>query len=122
VSCRWWRTTRASWRSRRPTWRSSSVSTSASVTCASACTSARSTATSCADFEERVEAAIRARFAARNFAIEPPRGKGWIDDNARVIAAARTLAAGTVLVLFQARLQATLAGWRLRGDVDILRL
>jgi hypothetical protein len=75
-----------------------------------------------ADFEERVEAAIRARFAARNFAIEPPRGKGWIDDNARVIAAARTLAAGTVLVLFQARLQATLAGWRLRGDVDILRL
>jgi hypothetical protein len=75
-----------------------------------------------ADFEAQVEGDIRARFAARNFAIEPPRGKGWIDDNARVVEAARALTPGEVLVLFQARLQVALAGWRLRGDVDILRL
>jgi hypothetical protein len=31
-----------------------------------------------ADFEERVEAAIRARFAARNFAIEPPRARSLL--------------------------------------------
>lgn len=75
-----------------------------------------------ADFEARVEAAIRARFAARNFATEPPRGTGWVDDNERVIDAARALAPGRTLVIFQARLLAAVAGWRLRGDVDILRM
>ncbi|HEU5327935.1 MAG TPA: AAA domain-containing protein [Thermomicrobiales bacterium] len=74
-----------------------------------------------ADFEARVEAAVRRRFAALNFATETARGKTWTADNARVLAALRALAPGATLVLFQPRLEALVEGWRLRGDVDILR-
>lgn len=42
--------------------------------------------------------------------------------NAVVARLAADLPAGSTLFLFQPRLQAELGGWRLRGDVDILRL
>ncbi|MDP9371075.1 MAG: PD-(D/E)XK nuclease family protein, partial [Chloroflexota bacterium] len=75
-----------------------------------------------ATFEEQIERAVREHFPALNFATETGRGQGWADDNARVVAEARALSPGETLVLFQPRLEVELDGWRLRGDVDILRL
>ncbi len=77
-----------------------------------------------ARFEERIEAAVRARYGDRavNFATAFPRPKGWADDNARVLDAVRALPAGETAILFQPRLLVALDGWRLRGDLDILRL
>jgi len=75
-----------------------------------------------ATFEAAIEGAVRGRCAAFNFATELARPRGWLDDNDRVIAEARTLLPGRALVLFQPRIRATLDGWQIRGDVDILRL
>lgn len=75
-----------------------------------------------ADFEERVERAIAAHVPATNLSAERRPRAGWTDDNARVAEEAATLPPGRVQVLFQPRLQVALDGWRLRGDVDILRL
>ncbi len=75
-----------------------------------------------ATFEERIERAVRERFTALNFAVETGRAEGWSADNARVVAEARALPPGAVRVLFQPRLEVEVDGWRLRGDVDILRL
>lgn len=75
-----------------------------------------------ATFETAIEGAVRGYCAAFNFATELARPRGWLDDNDRVIAEARTLLPGRALVLFQPRIRATLDGWQIRGDVDILRL
>jgi hypothetical protein len=74
-----------------------------------------------AAFEARVEAAVRRRFAVVNFATAAARGQTWTADNACVLAELRCLPPGATLVLFQPRLEALVEGWRLRGDVDILR-
>ena len=72
-------------------------------------------------FEAAVAAAVRARFDAVDLAAgTDPAKRG--DDNARVVALARDLAPGATLVLFQPRLEVAIAGWRIRGDADILRL
>jgi hypothetical protein len=75
-----------------------------------------------AAFEERVTAAIRARYATRDFAAEHGESGARPENNGAVIAEAHALAPGGVRVLLQPRLTAALAGWQIRGDVDILRL
>ncbi len=84
-----------------------------------------------ARFEERVEQAVAAHYAALNLAVpafsgSPPARQaaagGRPHDNERVVRLARRLSPGATLALFQARLEVTVAGWLIRGDVDILRL
>jgi len=79
-----------------------------------------------ARFEDRVEQSIAAHHAALDLAAPAvPGGAGGGDrahDNERVARLARRLPPGATLVLFQARLHVEVAGWLMRGDVDILRL
>jgi AAA domain/PD-(D/E)XK nuclease superfamily len=73
------------------------------------------------EFEEDVEAAAAARFPTRNFGREPL-DRERAPDIDEVITAAGSLQPGQVMVLFQARLRASLHCWDLTGDADILRL
>ncbi len=75
-----------------------------------------------ATFETTVERAVSQHFATIKFGTEERRAARRDDDNLPVAAAARDLPPGGIVVLLQPRLQADLAGWRVRGDVDILRL
>jgi hypothetical protein len=74
-----------------------------------------------AAFEHRVEQIVGEHFPVRNLAAERTT-TGEDNDNDRVIALARDLAPGAVLVFFQPRLAVDLGRWRIRGDVDIVRL
>lgn len=74
------------------------------------------------NFEEGVEDALAKKFTATNFAAKYGLAHNRPDNNAEVVEAARTLVAGRSVLLFQPRLEVELAGWRLRGDVDLLRL
>jgi len=76
-----------------------------------------------ARFEDLVEGDIAARYPTVDLAASALSSKiQRPPDNARVADAARALAPGATLVLFQARLQIAVAGWLMRGDVDVLRL
>lgn len=72
-------------------------------------------------FEERIEAALDRHCPTLRLA-SPARGAAGGDDNALLVERARALPPGEVLVLLQPRLDVTLNGWRLRGDIDLLRL
>jgi hypothetical protein len=74
------------------------------------------------DFEQTVMADIAARFDATLFASEGKNSGNRPADNASVVAAARALAPGGTHVFFQTRLDVTLDGWHVPGDVDVLRL
>jgi hypothetical protein len=74
-----------------------------------------------AAFERRVEAAIGQRFATQSFAAGKRRDP-QTNDNDAVVRLARELAPGDTLVLAQPRLFVTLGRWRMRGDIDLLRL
>ncbi|HEX6817537.1 MAG TPA: ATP-binding protein [Ktedonobacterales bacterium] len=74
-----------------------------------------------AAFEQAVERAVASRHSTRNFA-SPDASAARLDNNAEVVTAARALAVGQVRVLMQVRLHVSVAGWRLRGDLDLLRL
>lgn len=74
-----------------------------------------------ATFEQAVQQAVAGHLPLRDFAAGRPNAP-LANDNAEVLRMARDLAAGTVVVLFQPRLHVTLNGWRLSGDIDILRL
>ena len=75
------------------------------------------------DFERRIEAMIRGRYPLENFSQDPLQEQGKrVADNARVLARARGLDAGQTLVITQPRLDVTLGDWRIRGDLDLLRL
>ena len=73
-----------------------------------------------ATFEEETEAAIRAAYVTYDFSALPRSRRA--DDNAGVLAHIRALPPGETLALFQPRVAADLAGWQMRGDLDILRL
>lgn len=73
-------------------------------------------------FERRVEEALAARFRSVHYAAEYAQAHNRPDNNEEVVAQARSLEPGEIVVLFQPRLEAELEGWRLRGDVDLLRL
>ncbi|HEU4792949.1 MAG TPA: hypothetical protein VFS96_04760, partial [Nitrolancea sp.] len=72
-----------------------------------------------ADFEQAVERAVAARFKKISLVNDVQREEPRDDDNRRVVDLARALVPGDVIVLFQPRLEAELAGWRIRGDIDI---
>jgi hypothetical protein len=81
------------------------------------------------NFEVLVEAGVRRAAAASaghvtvyNFATEQARPVAWKEDNDEIVERARLLEIGHTLVLFQPRVLVVVRGWRIRGDVDILRL
>jgi predicted RecB family nuclease len=73
-------------------------------------------------FEAQVEDDVRAHLPTTRFSAEQRQAAGVSSDNAAVVRLATALAPGAVHVLFQPRLEATVSGWRIRGDIDILHL
>src|SRR5438270_2047324 len=73
-------------------------------------------------FEEGIEADLGKRFRSVQFAAKYSLDHNRPANNAAVVAEARKLTPGQSVLLFQARLDAELHGWRLRGDVDLMRL
>lgn len=74
-----------------------------------------------AEFEQQVEGEANARFLVRNLATERKERERERDDD-DVVEAARNLAPGETLILFQARLRVPVDGWDITGDADIVRL
>src|SRR5207253_1486861 len=73
-------------------------------------------------FEQGVEADLGERFRTVQFAAKYSLDHNRPANNAEVVAEARKLTPGQSVLLFQPRLEAELHGWRLRGDVDLVRL
>jgi predicted RecB family nuclease len=73
-------------------------------------------------FEEGVEADLGKRFPSVQFAAKYSLDHNRPANNAEVVAEANKLKPSQSVLLFQARLDAELHGWRLRGDVDLMRL
>ncbi len=74
------------------------------------------------EFEQVVEGAVGASLPNVHFNSAVGKAGKRTVDNEEVVACARDLEAGQVLVLFQPRIEATIGSWRLRGDIDVLRL
>jgi hypothetical protein len=74
------------------------------------------------EFEEEVEKRVGGAYRKVNFAALAGGSHNRPHNNAQVVDAARTLKPGEVVLLFQARLEADLNGWLLRGDADLIRL
>ncbi len=74
-----------------------------------------------AGFEEAIESAVAQRFPTTRFSAAERQAALRADDNTQLIAFARDLPPGEVIVLFQPRLRVSLAGWNIRGDIDLLR-
>ena len=73
-------------------------------------------------FEQDIEADLATRLPTVNYAAKYAGDHNRPENNTEVVEAARKLPAGQAVLLFQPRLEAELAGWRLRGDVDLVRL
>jgi hypothetical protein len=73
-------------------------------------------------FEDAVEADLAKRFRSVHHAARHGKAHNRPANNAEVVAEARSLAPGQTVLLFQVRLDVELHGWRLRGDVDLLKL
>lgn len=73
-------------------------------------------------FEGRVEGAVARQFTTLHLAQIAQSSGDRVPDNARVVEEAKRLAPGERIVLFQPRLDVTVDGWALRGDVDLLRM
>jgi hypothetical protein len=73
-------------------------------------------------FETGVEENLSQRFASVHFASRYSLDHNRPQNNAEVAREAQTLAPGQAVLLFQPRLEAEVSGWRLRGDVDLIRL
>src|SRR3984885_888731 len=72
------------------------------------------------EFEEGVEANLAKCFSTVNYAAgetgdRPP-------NNQEVVQEAKKLALGQTIILFQPRLEVELHGWRIHGDLDLVRL
>ncbi len=74
------------------------------------------------EFEEGIEKALGRRFRAINYAAVAALDHNRSHNNQEVIAEARTLKRRQCVLLFQPRLDVELAGWQLRGDLDLVRL
>jgi hypothetical protein len=72
-------------------------------------------------FEQDVEAELAKTGRCVNYLTAHGRSHNRPANNAELAAAARALKPGEALTLFQSRLDATLGGWQLRGDVDLVR-
>ncbi len=73
-------------------------------------------------FEEGIETDLARRFRTVNYAVKYGKAHNRPENNAEVAQEARKLPPGQSVLLFQPRLGAEIAGWLLRGDVDLLRL
>jgi hypothetical protein len=73
-------------------------------------------------FETGIEADLGKRFRSVQFAAKYALDHNRPANNTEVVTEAKKLAPGQSVLLFQARLEADLYGWRLRGDVDLMRL
>ena len=73
-------------------------------------------------FEVRIEREVGSRYATRNLAEEARREGNRPASNQELAQLARQLPCGSVLVLFQPRLELEIEGWLIRGDADIVRL
>ena len=73
------------------------------------------------EFEDCIEASLAKRFTTVNYA-KKTAAHDRPDNNSEVVAEARKLEAGQTVLLFQPRLSVVLAGWLLRGDLDLVRL
>ena len=76
------------------------------------------------EFEARIERELtnRATVGATRDMRHPGRRDRDDIDNDALLDAVRQLAPGGVRMLFQPRVAATLAGWRVTGDIDVLRV
>ncbi len=73
-------------------------------------------------FEEKVERSLAGRYRSVHYAARYAQDHNRPENNEEVVGEARNLKPGETILLFQPRLEAELDGWRLRGDVDLLRL
>ena len=73
-------------------------------------------------FEEGIEADLAKRVATVNYAAKYAKAHNRPENNTEVVDEARKLLPGQTVLLFQPRLEVERAGWRLRGDVDLVRL
>src|SRR5262245_32564957 len=73
-------------------------------------------------FEEGIETDLGQRFRAVQYAAKYARDHNRPSNNAEVATEARKLSSGEAVLLFQPRLEAELNSWRIRGDVDLVRL
>ena len=74
------------------------------------------------DFEEGIETDLAKRLPHRQLRRQVRQAHNRPDNNSEVVEEARKLAPGKTVLLFQPRLEVELAGWLLRGDVDLVRL
>lgn len=74
-----------------------------------------------AEFEQNVEAVTSQHCPTRNFA-SAKTSIMRVPNNGDVLSAARDMAAGNELVLFQVRLSVPVDDWDMTGDADIIRL
>ena len=73
------------------------------------------------EFEDGIEERLGKKFSSINYAKKSP-AHDRPDNNQEVVSEARKLKPGNVVLLFQPRLKTDLRGWRLRGDLDLVRL
>jgi hypothetical protein len=74
------------------------------------------------DFEEKTEKDLGSHFSTLHYAARASQDHNRPDNNKEVVSEARKLKPGKSLLLFQPRLSVELAGWLLRGDLDLVRL
>ena len=74
------------------------------------------------DFQEGIEADLAKRLPTINYALKYGKSHNRPENNNEIVQEARKLPTGKAVLLFQPRLESDLAGWLLRGDVDLLRL
>src|SRR6516165_485674 len=74
------------------------------------------------EFEEGIEKALGKQFRAVQYAARAFQDHNRPDNNKEVVTEARKLKPGKCVLLFQPRLNVELAGWLLRGDLDLVRL
>src|SRR6516225_6634052 len=74
------------------------------------------------EFEEGIEKALGSDFRTVHYAARASQDHNRSDNNREVVTEARRLKPGKSVLLFQPRLEVELAGWLLRGDLDLVRL
>ena len=72
------------------------------------------------EFEEEVEKALGKHFRTVHYAARASQDHNRPANNRQVVTEARRLKPGKSVLLFQPRLEVELAGWLLRGDLDLV--
>src|SRR5947209_8026811 len=74
------------------------------------------------EFEKDVEKTLGGRFRSIDYAARASQDHNRPDNNREVVDEARRLKPDRTMFLFQPRLIVELAGWLLRGDLDLVKL